>query len=105
MKEVYTMTTIILENGKRTKISIEQKAKLLKVYDLGEEGHLGVESDSKANTLYVVHHNGYRVTYCPCEALHTCQCAHKVAGDWHLEAQRREAYHAAFSPCTVVGMY
>lgn len=99
------MTTITLENGKRVKLSIEEKARALRVFDIGEEGHLAVESGSKPDTLYVVHHNGYRVTYCPCEALYTCECSHKVAGDWYLEAKRREFYYQMFSPCTVAGLY
>lgn len=101
----HSMTTLTLESGKKVKLSIEEKARALRVFDIGEEGHLAVESGSKPDTLYVCHHNGYRITYCPCEALHTCHCAHIIAGDWALEAKRREAYHALFSPCTVAGMY
>lgn len=85
-------------NHKAVKMTRSEKARMLHVYDIGEEGHLAIESGSKPDSLYVVHHNGYRVTYCPCEALHTCECSHKIAGDWYLEAQRRAEFVQAFDP-------
>ena len=91
------MTTINL-NGKRVVMSIEQKARLLTVFDIHEEGRLAVTSGSDPNSAYVVRHDGHRCQYCPCGA-YTSQCAHRIAADWYLEEQaalaRREAEETA----------
>jgi hypothetical protein len=96
-KEITSMTKTTV-NGKRVVMTIEEKAALLQVFDIGEEGRLAVTSGSDPNRAYVVRHDGHRCQYCPCGA-YTPRCAHRVAGDWYLEEQaalaRREAEETA----------
>ena len=98
------MATTMILNQKRVSLSIEEKARLLTVFDINEPGRLAVTSGSKPNTAYVVHHDGKHVTHCPCKS--TGLCAHKVAGDWYLEAQARAVYVELFDPhCCTVNMW
>lgn len=87
------MTTITLANGRKVAVSIEQKARLLSVFEIGEEGCLAVTSGSKPNSAYVVQHNGLIATHCPCES--RCRCAHERAVDLYLEEQRQAALETA----------
>jgi hypothetical protein len=93
MKEVYTMTTATV-NGKRITMTIEEKARLLTVIDIHEEGHMAVTSGSVPTDAYVLRHDGYRSQYCPCGA-YTTRCAHRAALDWYLEEMREEVERAA----------
>lgn len=79
------MTTATLL-GKRTLMTIEDKARLLRTFEIGEEGRLAVTSGSNPHNAYVCHHDGRTITHCPCKA--SGNCAHKVAGNWYLAAKR-----------------
>ena len=85
------MTTITLE-GRKVTLTIEQKAHLLQVFEIGEDGRLAVTSGSKLNTAYVVRYipGAPRTHYCPCESF--AYCSHRQAADWYLEAKAREQY-------------
>jgi len=87
------MTQMTL-NGKKVTLTVEQKARLLDVFEIGEEGRLAVTSGSTPNQAYVVRHDGEHSQYCPCGA-YIARCAHRVAADWHLEEQREEAKETA----------
>ena len=87
------MTTAVV-NERKVQMTITEKAHMLQVFDINEPGKLAVTSGSQANVAYVVSHNGQRVTHCPCKAFG--RCCHMVAGDWHLEAERRAAYVEEF---------
>jgi hypothetical protein len=90
------MTTATTSTGKRVAVSTAQKARMLTVFDIGEAGRLAVTSGTKPNTAYVVHHDGWRVTSCPCRSV--SRCSHAIAGDWYLEARRRATYSTRFDP-------
>lgn len=81
------MTTATI-NGRTAVLTIEAKARLLRVLDINEEGRLAVPSGSNDRDAYVVRHNGRTSTYCPCAA-RTEHCAHRVAVDAHLATQRQ----------------
>lgn len=87
------MTTITLANGRKVALTIEQKARLLTVFEIGEEGRLAVPSGSKPNSAYVVQHNGVIATSCPCQS--RCRCAHEYAVDLYLEEKRQAALETA----------
>jgi hypothetical protein len=85
------MTTTTLSNGKRISLTIEQKARLLTVIAEHPElaaNELGVTSESIFGSAYVVTHDGKHSTHCTCDA-YIVGCAHRVAADWHLEAQEQ----------------
>jgi len=89
------MTTMTL-NGKRVTLTVSEKAKLLTVFDIHEEGRLAVTSGSRENDAYVVRHDGQHSQYCPCGA-YIAKCAHRVAVDAHLEEKRQEAAYQAWA--------
>jgi len=91
---VLNMATTMRIQNRQIKLSIEDKARLLQVIDIGEPGLFAVRSGSDANTAYGVRHDGKHATYCPCRAVG--RCAHKQAVDWKLEADRRDAYCREF---------
>jgi hypothetical protein len=94
------MATTVKINHRTVTLSIEQKARLLSVFALPEEGNaLVVTSGSLPNTAYVVRHNGEQCQYCPCKAgKNGLYCSHQLAGDWFLAAQRRAVYVERFDP-------
>jgi len=85
------MTTATFE-GKRVRLSIEEKARMLKVIDIGEENCLAVRSGSDPRKAYAVQHDSKQSTYCPCES--RVPCAHRLAVDWKLEADERTRYNS-----------
>lgn len=85
------MTTATFE-GKRVILSIEDKARMLKVIDIGEENCLAVPSGSNPRNAYVVQHDSKHAVYCPCAA-RVPNCAHRIAVDWHLETVERTAFN------------
>lgn len=88
------MATMLI-NRKPVSMTIEQKARLLPVFEIGEAFHMAVGSGTNPKDAYVVHHNGKASHYCPCKA--TGKCAHRVAVDWKLESQRREQFTNTFN--------
>jgi len=87
------MTTATI-NHKKVSMTIEQKARLLAVFALPDEGNaLAVQSGTCPDSAYVVHHDGAHCQYCPCEyGRYGNRCSHKVAGDAFLAAERRAHY-------------
>lgn len=94
------MTTTATRNGKTISLTVEQKARMLSVIEEHPElaeNELAVTSGSIFGSAYVLKHNGRVTLACPCGA-YTPKCAHRIAGNWHLEAKNRAAYNAAFDP-------
>lgn len=85
-------------NHRTVTLTLEEKARLLEVIDIGEPGLLAVRSGSDQGIAYGVKHNGRVSTYCPC-GTYGERCSHRLAVNWHLEAARRAAYQEAFDPC------
>lgn len=93
------MTTTMRIQNKQVSLTIEQKAHLLHVFSDHpglRENELAVTSGSQVNTAYAVRHDGKHAIYCPCRSVG--RCAHKLAVDWKLEADRRMAYVELFHP-------
>ena len=92
------MATTAVRNGRRIALTVEQKARSLHVFEIGEPGRLAVSSGTNPNNAYVVRYvEGHHEThYCPCNAVG--YCPHRQAADWYLEAQQRHAYDIAFNP-------
>lgn len=87
-------------NGKRIALTVEQKARLLTVFDTHPglaANELAVTSGSISNVAYVVRHDGRHVTDCSCDA-RIARCSHAIAGEWFLEARNRASYAQAFDP-------
>lgn len=84
------MTTATVD-GKRITLSIEDKARMLEVIDIGEENCLAVRSGNHPETAYAVQHDGKRSTYCPCPS--RVYCAYRTAVDWHLADAERSAFN------------
>lgn len=86
------MSTTMRIQNKTIALSLEEKARLLQVFDIGEIGRLAVTSGSLPNTAYVVRFEpGHTKThYCPCDA--RGYCSHRQAADWYLEALHRAWY-------------
>ncbi len=93
-------TTMLTRNYKRISLSMEEKARSLKVIANLPElagNELAVTSGSKANAAYVVTHNGKNAVHCPCDAYG--RCSHLIAADWHLEAKNRAMAESLFDLC------
>jgi aerobic-type carbon monoxide dehydrogenase small subunit (CoxS/CutS family) len=87
-------------NGKRVALTIEQKARLLTVFDNHPDlaaNELAVTSGSIRNVAYVVRHDGRHVQDCSCDAW-LPRCSHAIAAEWFLEAKNRAGYAGAFDP-------
>lgn len=85
------MTTATFE-GKVVRLTIVEKAKMLKVIDIGEENCFAVPSGSNPRNAYAVQHDGKQAVYCPCMA-HVPNCAHRIAVNRHLQTVERTAYN------------
>lgn len=97
------MTTATI-NGKRTQLTIAEKARLLQVIDIHEQGVLAVRSGSDPRLAYAVYHNGRKSTGCACTGCKQygrTTCAYRLAVDWRLEAERRALYVETFNPDNV----
>lgn len=84
------MTTATI-NGKRVSLTIEEKAKLLEVIDIGESDCLAVRSGNHPETAYAVQHDGKQSTYCPCPS--RAYCAYRMVVDWHLADAERTRFN------------
>jgi hypothetical protein len=88
-------TTITTIDGKKVALTIEQKARLLTIFEISEPFVAAVTSGSNATDAYVVRHDGRKSHYCPCAARGVC--AHRVAVDWKLESARRDEHCGTFA--------
>lgn len=84
------MSTTMIVNHKRISLTIEQKARQLQILDINDPHRFIVPSGSEPNKAYPVEHDGYQATSCSCAA--RGKCAHKLAVDWKLEADRRALF-------------
>lgn len=91
------MATTIIRDNRSVKLTVAEKARLLTVFPIGEPGRLAVTSGTKADSAYVVLHNGRESYFCPCPAYG--RCSHMQAVDWLLESHNRQAYVQTFAPC------
>lgn len=94
------MTTATI-NRKRVTLSIEDKARLLQVIDIHEDGVLAVRSNSDPRIAYAVYHDDKgHVTGCACTGCKEygrSHCSYRLAAFWYIEAQRRAAYTETFN--------
>lgn len=73
--------------GKRVSLTIEEKARLLRViadHPGLAENELAVTSGTARGCAYVVRHNGHHVEHCSCGA-YCLMCSHALAAEWYLE--------------------
>jgi type IV secretory pathway VirB9-like protein len=84
------MTTATFE-GRRIVLSIAEKARMLKVIDIGEENCFAVPSGTDPRKAYAVQHDGKRSTYCPCPS--RVYCAYRLAVDWKLQTDERTRFN------------
>lgn len=89
------MTQATLASGKRVTLTMEEKAKLLCVVDIHEDGVLAVISNSDPRIGYAVYHRNFKVTGCACTGCKQhgrTACAYRLAAQNKLNEMKRSYY-------------
>jgi hypothetical protein len=102
------MTTTMRRGNKTITLTIAQKAALLYVFDVHPElkaNEIAVSSGTAQGCAYVCEHDGRITLNCTCRTYGNTSvvpaCAHRVAGNWFLEARNRAALDALCNPNNV----
>lgn len=87
-------------NGKRVQMTIEEKARLLQVYNY-EPGVLAIRSNSDPRVAYAVtYDNNFHITDCACTGCRQHgrnHCAYRVAGKNFLHQIYRATFPSDFN--------